>query len=104
MTSPQIEKLHRRFDPQAAQGMHEVFQFHFSDIPDHFLVIQDGTLEIGEGEHDEPSVSLSMSLDTLRDIMNGEISGMNAFMSGRLKATGNLMLAPKLGQLFPSKR
>ncbi len=81
--------------------MHEVFQFHFADAGSHYLDIQDGTLGVHEGEHDDPSVSLSMSTETLKGIMNGEINGMTAFMTGKLKATGNVMLATKLTSLFP---
>ena len=95
MSSNTLEKLQSRFDPEAAKGMNEVFQFHFSDAGSYYLDIQDGTLGVHEGEHDDPSVSLSMSTDTL--------NGMTAFMTGKLKATGNVMLATKLTSLFPSQ-
>lgn len=97
-----LEKLQTRFNPEAAEGMDEVFQFHFSDAGDHYLVIKDRTLDVQEGEHDDPSVSLSMSTDTLKGIMSGDINGMTAFMTGKLKATGNVMLATKLTSLFPN--
>ena len=42
MSTNTLEKLQARFDPQAAQGMHEIFQFHFSDAGSHYLDIQDG--------------------------------------------------------------
>ncbi|MCA1771571.1 MAG: SCP2 sterol-binding domain-containing protein [Halomonas sp.] len=103
MSTNTLEKLQARFDPQAAKGMHEIFQFHFSDAGNHYLDIQDGKLDIQEGEHDDPSVSLSMSTDTLKGIMNGGINGMTAFMTGKLKATGNVMLATKLTSLFPGE-
>jgi putative sterol carrier protein len=35
--------------------------------------------------------------------MSGDINGMTAFMTGKLKATGNVMLATKLTSLFPSE-
>ncbi|UYG09603.1 SCP2 sterol-binding domain-containing protein [Halomonas sp. M4R1S46] len=102
MSDTTLDKLHARFDAEAARDMEEVFQFHFSDAGDHYLVVKDGTLEVCEGEHEDPSVSLSLSTTTLRGVMKGEISGMSAFMSGRLKATGNVMLATRLGSLFPA--
>lgn len=103
MSSNTFDKLQDRFDPQAAKDMDDIFQFHFSDNGSHYLVIKDGNLAIEEGEHDDPSVSLSMSTDTLKGVMNGEINGMTAFMTGKLKATGNVMLATKLTSLFPSR-
>lgn len=102
MSLSTLDKLQSRFDPQSAQGMDDVFQFHFSDAGSHYLIIKDGTLAVQEGEHDDPTVSLSMSTDTLKGIMNGEVNGMTAFMTGQLKATGNVMLATKLTSLFPS--
>ncbi|MBB3189066.1 SCP2 sterol-binding domain-containing protein [Halomonas cerina] len=101
MSAAIIAKLHDRFDAQAAQGMDAVFQFHFSDAGDHHLVVRNGTLDIREGEHDEPSVSLSMHSATLKKVMSGELNGMSAFMSGKLRATGNVMLATQLTRLFP---
>jgi putative sterol carrier protein len=83
--------------------MDEVFQFHFSDTDNHYLVVKDGAMSIEQGEHPAPSVSLSMSTETLKSVMSGETSGMSAFMTGRLKATGDVMLAAKLNSLFPAK-
>ncbi|WP_277810628.1 SCP2 sterol-binding domain-containing protein [Chromohalobacter canadensis] len=97
-----IEKLQSRFDPAAARGMNDIFQFHISDADDYYLHIQDGTLDVQQGEHDDPSVSLTTDTETLKGVMSGEINGMQAFMSGKLKATGNVMLASKLTSLFPS--
>ncbi|MCC5884356.1 MAG: SCP2 sterol-binding domain-containing protein [Halomonas sp.] len=103
MSVSTLDKLQERFDPQAAKGMDDIFQFHFSDNGSHYLIVKDGTLVIEEGEHDDPSVSLSMSTDTLRGIMSGDVNGMTAFMTGKLKATGNVMLATKLTSLFPNR-
>ncbi|SHF73393.1 SCP-2 sterol transfer family protein [Modicisalibacter ilicicola DSM 19980] len=100
-SSTTLDNLQSRFDPQAAKGMDDVFQFNVSDADDYYLQVQDGTLGIHQGEHDDPSVTLTTDSATLKGIMNGEIDGMHAFMSGKLKATGNLMLATKLNTLFP---
>ncbi|QJQ96232.1 MULTISPECIES: SCP2 sterol-binding domain-containing protein [Halomonadaceae] len=103
MANPIIDKLQNRFDADAAKGMDEVFQFIFTDADNYYLVVKDGILNVQEGEHDDPSVTLSMTTDTLKGVMNGEINGMTAFMTGKLKATGNVMLATKLTSLFPNR-
>lgn len=89
-----------RFDADAAAGVDEVFQY---DIDDEYwhAIVSDGNCEIVEGEHDDPSVTLSMDADTLKEVMSGETDGMQAFMMGRIKATGNMMLAPQLASIFP---
>jgi putative sterol carrier protein len=34
-------------------------------------------------------------------MVNKELNGMQAFMSGQLKASGDIMLAQRMEQLFP---
>ncbi|MGO2133735.1 MAG: SCP2 sterol-binding domain-containing protein [Halomonas sp.] len=102
MSDGTLDTLKARFNPDAAQGMDEVFQFHFTDKGDHHLIIKDGSLDVAEGEHDDPSVSLTMSTDVLKGLMTGDINGMTAFMTGKIKATGNVMLATQLTSLFPA--
>ena len=54
-----------------------------------------------EGAQSDPNVTLSMDLETLAGVMSGEIDGMQAFMSGDIQATGDIMLATRLADLFP---
>ena len=89
-----------RFDSDAASGVDEVFQFDIDDSIWH-AVIADGKCEVAEGGSDEADVTLAMSLETFQGVMSGNIDGMEAFMSGDLQASGDIMLAPRLTDLFP---
>ncbi len=96
-----IEKMKGNFDADAAAGMENVFQFSIEDGDAFYVAVNDGAFEIANGEHDDPSVTLIMSTETLVGIMTGETDGMQAFMAGQLRAEGDMMLATKLGELFP---
>ena len=97
-----IETMQARFSPSAAAGLDLVFQFKIEDAENYYLTIKDGTCTLTEGDAANPSVSLVMDSATLKGVLKGEISGMEAFMSGRLRTEGDMMLALKLGELFPS--
>ena len=54
-----------------------------------------------DGSHDDLSVTLTMDSATMQAVMSGKMEGMQAFMMGKLRAEGNMMLATKLNALFP---
>ena len=97
-----FKKMPEVFDTDAAQGLDAVFQFEITgDNGGNWSVaVKDGTCEISEGSHDNPSVTLTMSAETWLGMVNKEINGMQAFMGGQLKASGNIMLAQSIQQLF----
>ncbi|OPX55398.1 Putative sterol carrier protein [Oceanospirillum multiglobuliferum] len=95
-----ITSLQDKFNPDAAKGMNDVFQFVVEGAGEYYIEINDGTCAIGSGEHDDPSVTLKMNADTLKGVLTGSINGMTAFMTGKIKAEGNMMLATKLSSLF----
>ncbi len=97
-----IESMKTRFNADAAAGLDEVFQFDIEDADTYHLVIKDGNFDIVAGAHDDPSVTLIMDSETMVGVMSGEMDGMQAFMMGKLRAEGNMMLATKLNVLFPN--
>jgi putative sterol carrier protein len=97
-----IEQMKGKFNAEAAAGMENVFQFSIEDGEDYYISINNGDFEIGNGTHDDPSVTLIMTTETLVGIISGETDGMQAFMAGQLRAEGDMMLATKLGELFPA--
>ena len=63
--------------------------------------IEDGAVDVEEGESGEPGFTVKMKAKNFVRMMNGEISGANAFMSGKLKFKGDVSKAIKLrGLLF----
>lgn len=94
-------EMKSRFNADAAVGTDAVFQYEISDGGEWFVTVQDGSCEVTEGSNDDATVTLRMDTETLEEVMSGETDGMQAFMSGRIQADGDIMLATKLAAIFP---
>lgn len=65
----------------------------------HFL--EGGTIDVKIGEDGPPGFTVKMKDSNFVKMMNGELSGPNAFMTGKLKFKGDVSKAMKLrGLLF----
>jgi len=96
-----VKTMQSKFNPSAAAGLDLVYQFQIEDADNYYLTVKDGTCELTQGDAEAPNVTLIMDSETLAGITSGETDGMQAFMAGKLRAEGDLMLAMKLGELFP---
>jgi putative sterol carrier protein len=98
-----FEKMPTVFNPSSAAGLNAIFQFHITggESGDWHVAVKDNTCEVTEGVHDNPTVSLTMADTDWIAMCNGELDGMSAFMSGKLKATGDIMMAQRIPSLFP---
>lgn len=90
-----------RFDQEAALGLEACVQITIPDAGDCYLVVSDSQCSLHEGVSDAPTATLTMDLQTLIDVLNGSLNGMQAFMFGRIKAEGNISHATRLSELFP---
>lgn len=95
-----MQKLANKFQPDQADGLRAVFQIAIEDGQPWTIRIADDQCEVSPGEHEDPDVTLIMDGDTFVDIIDGDLGGTSAFLSGRLRAEGNVMLATRLGKLF----
>ena len=90
------------FNAAAAQDLNAIFQLDITGEGGGAwnVVIKDGACQINEGTHEAPNVTLTMSAETWLAIVNRELNGMQAFLSGKLKASGDITLAQRIEQLF----
>jgi putative sterol carrier protein len=97
-----VEAMPSRFNPDAASGVDAVFQFDVSgeEVGQYYLVVKEQQCQIGEGMHASPNVTFTMASGDFIDMMTGKISGQAAFFSGKLRVSGDLMLAQRLASLF----
>jgi putative sterol carrier protein len=95
-------RMPEAFNASAAQGMDAIFQLDITGEGGGSwnVVIKDGTCQINEGSHDAPNVTLTMSSETWLAIVNRQSNGMQAFVSGTLKVSGDIMLAQHIEKLF----
>jgi putative sterol carrier protein len=95
------QNMQAKFNASAAKGLDLIFGFTIEDADNFYLTVKDGTCSMTLGESADANVTLIMSADTLNGITSGETDGMQAFMGGKLRTEGDMMLAMKLSELFP---
>ncbi len=97
-----IGEMPNRFSPNAAGSLSAVFQFDISGegSGQWYLTVKDQTCKIDEGTSSAPNVTISMAEADFVDMMTGKLSGQAAFFSGKLRVSGDLMLAQRLEGLF----
>ncbi|MGB6067730.1 MAG: SCP2 sterol-binding domain-containing protein [Desulfomonilaceae bacterium] len=97
-----LDSMPQHFNSDAAAGLDAVFQFDISgeEAGQWHLVVKDQQCKIIAGSHDSPNVTYSMASNDFIDMMSGKLSGQAAFFSGKLRVSGDLMLAQRLESLF----
>lgn len=97
-----IDALPEHFNPNAASGVDAVFQFDISGEQggQWYLVVKNQACEITKGTHPGPTVSYSIGGSDFIEMMTGRLSGQAAFFSGKLRVSGDLMMAQRLDGLF----
>lgn len=79
----------------AAKGQAAKLQQEISGAPGgdvtYGFVLEDGKVRLTRGPVDGPEATISQDYDTAASLSKGDLNGQAAFMSGKLKITGNLM-------------
>ncbi len=98
-----FDTLPRRFRSEAAEGVRAVFQFELSGPGGGtYSVTVDGrSLTVAAAAHASPTVTLRMAADDYVKLANGKLNGHWAFMTGKMKVSGDMMTAMKMQSLFP---
>jgi len=98
-----FDSMKAAFDPAAAGSQSAVIQYAI-DSPagemNYNLNVADGTCEVAKGAAENARVTLALNLPDFLRMMTGELNGMQAFTSGRLKITGDLMFSQSLASWF----
>lgn len=83
----------------------KVFQFKLEgEAPFYVVVKDDGTLDLYEGEHGSPTATLLARDEVMEAIIQGRMSGVQAFFRGLLKIQGDIMAVRKFADIMRSVR
>ncbi len=99
-----FDTLDARFVSDASKGLNAVYQFEIKGDggATWHVVVADGSMEVCAGPHSEPNTVVSSKAPDFVKISNGDINGLRAVMTRKMKIAGNLPLARKMQHMFPS--
>jgi putative sterol carrier protein len=98
-----FDGMQQAFQPDKAAGQSAVVQWDVaaSDRTHSRTVhIGDGTCKVESGPAESPRLTLTLALPDFLRFVAGQLDGMQAFMSGKLKLGGDIMLAQTMQAWF----
>ncbi|MDC3414562.1 SCP2 sterol-binding domain-containing protein [Aquibacillus sp. 3ASR75-11] len=92
--------------PNRIKGVEAVYQFNVNgdDSGTYHIVFNGEKSYAAKGEAEKADCTITMSTDDFKKMVDGNLNGTKAFMSGRLKIKGNMALALKLQDILSSYR
>ncbi len=90
------------FIKEKAKGVSAVYQFDITGDGGgkYYAEIVDGELTVAEGVHEKPSITIKMKDKNYLKMVEGKLNGQIAFMTGKLKIKGDMLLAVKMNEMF----
>ena len=97
-----FEGMVQTFRPEEAKGLDTVIQYDIAGEGEgkFYMVISGQRCTLHEGEADDPRITISASKDDWYAIAKGELDGASAFLTGRLRAQGNMNELMRMQSLF----
>jgi len=101
-TKELFAKVQQNVTPDLVNKVKGVYQFNLGD--EKWTVdLKNGAGSVKEGPADKADCTLTLTKSDFLDLAAGKLNGQQAFMQGKLKISGNMAYAMKLGMLFESK-
>ena len=98
-----FESMPDRFNATAAEGMTKTLQWNITGDEAGVWAFQiiEGAGQLIPGGVEKPDTTFTTSGKTWIAVAEGKQDPMKAFMTGKLKVSGDMMLAMKVPQFFP---
>lgn len=77
-------------------GINKTFQFNVSDGSPFYVQAGEGEVKIVEGTIQSVSATITSTEQVLNDLFSGKLNGVQAFMQGKLKISGDIFAVQKL--------
>jgi len=100
-----IKKMQEHFNPTAAAGLNKILQLNISGDQGGTwaLKIANQACELIPGGVEKPNLTLSLNDTDWLAMVEGKLNPMNAYMTGKLKAKGDIGLATRIANIFGLK-
>ena len=97
-----FKNMQSHFNPAAATGLDKTIQLNLSGVQGGTWAIKivNQTCELIPGGVDKPDLTLSLTDEDWLAFIERRLNPMMAFMTGKIKATGDLSLAARIMSLF----
>jgi putative sterol carrier protein len=97
-----IARMSAAFLPEKAAGMDATIQLKLagSQPGQWFITIKDTQCTVSQGVANAPRLTVSTDSENFMKIFTGQMDGMQAFMQGKLRVTGDMSVALKLLTMF----
>lgn len=100
-----FDVLQKKLDghPEKVEGINATFLFDLSAnglAHQYHIAVSDGKAMVNEGGVDNPSITVAMDTGDFVAVANGQLNPMTAFIGGRIRIKGDIMLAMKLQSLL----
>jgi len=70
------------------------------DGGEYYMTLADGAFSTAKGKADSPNMTITQAVGDWREINSGRLNPQMAFMSGKIKVSGDMSLAMKLGSIM----
>ncbi len=85
-------------------AINKTFQFNVSDGTPFYVTIGDGQVAVENGTKQPASATITASEQVLTDLFTGKLDGVQAFMQGKLKISGDIFSVQKLSSTILKAR
>jgi putative sterol carrier protein len=90
--------LPAKFDAGKTAGLEAIVQINLTGANggSWIVIVKDQKLDVKQGVHQSPTITVEMTDNDYLDVVNGKLAVEKAFMGGKLKFKGNIMVGLRL--------